>query len=279
LRDAGIGLQDIDAIALTAGPGLIGSLLVGVTFAKGLSAVLDVPLIEVDHLQAHMFAPFADGKGPGFPFLCLLVSGGHTQIALVHDFQKVEVLGQTQDDAAGEAFDKIAKYLGLGYPGGPRVDQLAKGGNPKAFHFPIPHAEGYHFSFSGFKTAVLYLIQKEMQLNPMFIQQHLSDLCASVQWGISEILFRKFEDALKRNHIKNMVLCGGVAANSEIRKRFCELGDTLNIKPYIPDFQFCTDNAGMIGVMGYYKFMEEIFADEKLVPFARKHSVNEPVKW
>lgn len=271
LKDAGLELSDIHAIALTAGPGLIGSLLVGVTFAKGLSAAMGIPLIEVDHLHAHLLAPFASGNGPSFPYLCLLISGGHTQIALVHNFQEIEILGQTCDDAAGEAFDKIAKYLGLGYPGGPLIDQESKDGHPQAFTFPIPQIAGFDFSFSGFKTSVLYKIRKEVQKNPDFISMHLADLCASVQFTISEILFQKFEAAMAQTGVKSIALSGGVAANRWIRSRFEKLGQEKNIEVYIPEFQYCTDNAGMVGVAGYFKYVAGDFSNATLIPYARKH--------
>ena len=270
IKQAGINKQQIDAVAFTRGPGLIGSLLVGVSFAKALALALNVPLIEVNHMQAHILAHFIDSK-PEFPFLCLTVSGGHTQIVLVKDYLDTEVIGETLDDAAGEAFDKCAKLFGLPYPGGPLIDKHAKSGNAQAFHFAEPQIPGLDFSFSGLKTSVLYFLQKEVRKNPDFIAQNLDDLCASIQRTIIDILLKKLEKAAKDRGIKQIALAGGVSANSELRQRFNELGEKNGWQAFIPKFEYCTDNAAMIAIVAHYKFLRGEFTSQDTEPLARYH--------
>lgn len=272
MKQAGVELNQLSAIAFTAGPGLIGSLLVGVTFAKGLALSLNIPLIEVNHLQAHVMAHFIDEPTPQFPFLCLLISGGHTQIIEVQDYLHYHILGETHDDAAGEAFDKTAKILGLPYPGGPLIDHHSKEGNSLKFKFPIPKSSDLDFSFSGFKTSVLYYLQKERAKDPNFVENNLADLCASIQYTIAEILFQKFELAIRNSQSKQVALAGGVAANSYIRKRFDELSRKFKVEAFIPQFQYCTDNAGMIAITAHYMFLNHQFTSQQVVPFARQKS-------
>ncbi|ARN76980.1 tRNA (adenosine(37)-N6)-threonylcarbamoyltransferase complex transferase subunit TsaD [Nonlabens spongiae] len=261
LKKAGIKKSDLSAIAFTRGPGLMGSLLVGTSFAKSLAQGLDIPLIEVHHMQGHILAHFIEtgNPKPTFPFLGLTISGGHTQIVKVTDYHNMEVLGTTQDDAIGEAFDKTGKILGLGYPAGPQLDKLAQKGNPYRFDFPIPKAPDLNYSFSGFKTAVLYFIQKETKNNPDFIAQNLEDICASVQHTLIEILFKKVEKAVKKTGIKQVAMGGGVSANSGIRKRLLSYQDK-GWTVFIPPFEFTTDNAAMIGISAYFKYLEKDFA-------------------
>ncbi|MFV0305391.1 MAG: tRNA (adenosine(37)-N6)-threonylcarbamoyltransferase complex transferase subunit TsaD [Moheibacter sp.] len=264
LKQAGIKKNRLSAIAYTRGPGLMGSLLVGSSFAKSLSLALDIPLIEINHMQGHILAHFiedANNKPPEFPFLCLTVSGGHTQIVKVSNYFEMEVLGETIDDAAGEAFDKSGKILGLDYPAGPIIDKLAKEGNPKKFTFSKPKVEGLNFSFSGLKTAILYFIQKETKVNPNFIQENLVDLCASIQYTIVEILIKKLNLAVKQTGIKNVAIAGGVSANSEIRKRLKEMETIDNWTVFIPKFEYTTDNAAMIAMVGQLKFEKEQFTE------------------
>lgn len=268
LKKAGVSPAEIDAVAFTRGPGLMGSLLVGVSFAKAFAASRSIPIIEVNHMQAHILAHFIDNQ-PTFPFLCLTVSGGHTQIVLVKDFLQMEVVGETLDDAAGEAFDKTAKLLGLPYPGGPLMDKYAKQGNPKAFHFPEPQIKELDFSFSGLKTSVLYFLQAETKKNPDFIQQNLYDLCASIQKTIVDILLRKLQKATKQYGVNEIALAGGVSANSELRARFEQLGLEQGWKTYIPKFEYCTDNAAMIAITAYHKFLKGEFANQSIEPMAR----------
>jgi N6-L-threonylcarbamoyladenine synthase len=270
IKQAGIKKEEINAVAFTRGPGLIGSLLVGVSFAKAFALALNIPLIEVNHMQAHILAHFIDNN-PTFPFLCLTVSGGHTQIVLVKDYLDTEVIGETLDDAAGEAFDKCAKLLGLPYPGGPLIDQHAKNGDAHAFHFPEPQIDGLDFSFSGLKTSVLYFLQKEQRKNPQFIAENLDSLCASIQRTIIDILLKKLEKAAKLRGIEQLALAGGVSANSELRKRFSELGEKNGWKTYIPKFEYCTDNAAMIAVVAHYKYLKGEFATQDCEPLARYH--------
>ena len=270
IKQAGIAKQEINAVAFTRGPGLIGSLLVGVSFAKAFAMALNVPLIEVNHMQAHILAHFIDNK-PEFPFLCLTVSGGHTQIVLVKDYLDTEVIGETLDDAAGEAFDKCAKLFGLPYPGGPLIDQHAKTGNGQDFQFAEPQIPDLNFSFSGLKTSVLYFLQKEQRKNPQFVAENLDDLCASIQRTIIDILLKKLEKAGKERGIKQIALAGGVSANSELRKRFTELGDKNGWKTFIPEFEYCTDNAAMIAIVAHYKFLKGDFAGQDCEPLARYH--------
>lgn len=269
LKNAGIEKSELSAIAFTRGPGLMGSLLVGVNFAKSLALALNIPLIEVHHMQAHVLAHFIDEPKPKFPFLCLTVSGGHTQIVKVNSPLEMEIIGQTIDDAAGEAFDKISKMLGIPYPGGPLMDKLAQSGNPTAFKFPDPSVKNLDFSFSGLKTSVLYFLQKELKSNPDFIEQNLNDLCASVQFTIIRILISKLKKAALQTGIKEVALAGGVSANSGLRNTLKLTGEKLGWNTYIPDFQYCTDNAGMIAITAYFKFLEKEFSDLSAAPQAR----------
>ena len=268
MQQAGIFKQEISAVAFTRGPGLIGSLLVGVSFAKAFALALNVPLIEVNHMQAHILSHFIDNQ-PSFPFLCLTVSGGHTQLVLVKDFLQMEVVGETLDDAAGEAFDKTAKLLGLPYPGGPLIDKYAKDGNSENFSFPEPQIAELDFSFSGFKTSVMYFLQKEIKKNPAFIEENLYDLCASIQRTIIDILLKKLEKAARKYGVNEIALAGGVSANSELRKRFEELGKKNRWKVHIPKFEYCTDNAAMIAIAAHYKFLKGEFATQDTEPLAR----------
>lgn len=269
---ANIQQKDISAIGFTRGPGLLGSLLVGTSFAKSLAMSLKVPLIEVNHLQAHILAHFIEDANPvppKFPFLCLTVSGGHTMIVLVKDYFDMEIIGKTTDDAAGEAFDKIGKILGLDYPAGPIVDRLAKEGNPDAFKFNKPRLELYNYSFSGIKTSVLYYIQKETKKNPDFIKENLNDLCASVQKCIVEILMEKLEKAAADYGIKEVAIAGGVSANSALRQAMKENAEKLDWNIYIPKFEYTTDNAAMIAMVAKLKFERGEFADLSVAATAR----------
>ncbi len=270
IKQAGINKQDINAVAFTRGPGLIGSLLVGVSFAKAFALALNIPLIEVNHMQAHIMSHFIDNN-PAFPFLCLTVSGGHTQIVLVKDYLDTEVIGETLDDAAGEAFDKCAKLLGLPYPGGPLIDRYAQAGNAQAFHFAEPQIPGFDFSFSGLKTSVLYFLQKEQKKNPDFVAQNLNDLCASIQRTIIDILLKKLEKAAQQLGVGEIALAGGVSANSELRDRFTQLGEKNHWKTHIPKFEYCTDNAAMIAIVAHYKYLKVQFAGQNTEPQARYH--------
>jgi N6-L-threonylcarbamoyladenine synthase len=271
LKQAGITLRELDAIAFTAGPGLLGSLLVGTSFAKGLALGLQIPLIDVNHMHGHILAHFIDeGKPiPAFPFICLTVSGGHTQLVLVKDFLDMEIIGSTIDDAAGEAFDKTAKILGLPYPGGPLIDKYAQEGDPHKFQFAKPQIPELNFSFSGLKTSILYFIQKAVKENPDFIAQELPNICASVQQAILDILFHKLEKAARENNITEIAIAGGVSANSGLRKRLQETGEKLGWKTYIPKFEYCTDNAAMIGITGYYMYQKQLFAEQSVSAKAR----------
>lgn len=260
------GLNTIDAIAFTQAPGLIGSLLVGAQFAKSLALSLNKPLIGVHHMQAHVLANLIGENPPSFPFLCLTVSGGHTQIVLAHSPLNLEVIGETIDDAAGEAFDKTAKLLGLPYPGGPLVDRYAKEGNPRAFSFAEPQVPELNFSFSGLKTSVLYFLQKQ---EPGFIEQNLHDLCASVQFTIVNILIKKLKKAVQQTGIKNICIAGGVSANSGLRNILMETGSKLGWKTHIPAFEYCTDNAAMIAITAYYKYLDQQFMGLDASPTAR----------
>lgn len=270
LKKADLTIDEIDAIAYTRGPGLLGSLLVGSSFAKGLSMTLQKPLIEVNHMQAHILAHFIDDNQstPEFPFLCLTVSGGHTQIVLVNDYLKMEILGETLDDAAGEAFDKAAKMMGLPYPGGPLVDKYAQNGNPQRFTFNAGEMEGYNFSFSGLKTNILYFLRKEVEKNANFIEENLHDLCASIQACIIDTLFVKIEKAVKDLGIREVAIAGGVSANSAIRNRLTsKVKDGWKV--HIPKFEYCTDNAAMIAMVGYVKYKENDFSLLANAPQAR----------
>jgi len=269
LKNAGVDKKDIHAVAFTQAPGLIGSLLVGACFAKSFAQALNVPLIDVHHMQAHVLAHFIEDPKPEFPFLCLTVSGGHTQIVLCRSHLDMEVLGETIDDAAGEAFDKVAKMLGLPYPGGPMVDKLAKEGNPTKFSFPLSDMKDYDFSFSGLKTAVLYFLQNEKKKDPDFVANNLNDICASVQHTIITMLLKKLKKAAKELKINHVGIAGGVSANSGLRTALTETGAQLGWQVYIPKFEYCTDNAAMIGITGYYKYLQGKFADLSVSPTAR----------
>jgi N6-L-threonylcarbamoyladenine synthase len=269
LSTAKISKNELSAIAFTRGPGLLGSLLVGTSFAKGFALAKNLPLIEVNHMQAHILAHLIDNPKPSFPFLCLTVSGGHTQIVLVKNYFDMEVLGSTIDDAAGEAFDKTAKILGLPYPGGPLVDKYAQTGNPQAFSFPEPQIPELNFSFSGLKTSILYFINKGVHQNPNFIQEHLEDICASVQHRIITILLAKLTKAAKQHGISQVAIAGGVSANSGLRKALQELAEQQNWEVFIPKFEYCTDNAAMIAIAGYYKFLAADFVGQEVAPLAR----------
>lgn len=261
LNKANIDKKQLSAIAFTRGPGLLGSLLVGTSFAKSLALGLNIPLIEVNHMQAHILAHFIDGQSDGkpeFPFLAMTISGGHTQIVLVKDYFEMEILGETLDDAVGEAFDKSAKILGLPYPGGPLIDKYAKEGNPKAFNFPKPKVDGLNFSFSGLKTSILYFIQRETKKNNDFIKENLIDICASIQSTIVDILMKKIKVAVNQYDVKQVAIGGGVSANSGIRNALKQM-EQKGWKTFIPEFQYCTDNAAMIGIVGYLKYTQADF--------------------
>jgi len=272
LRKANVQKEQLSAIAFTQGPGLMGSLLVGTSFSKSLSLALNVPLIAVNHMHAHILAHFIDEEGydkPEFPFLALTISGGHTQIVKVNNFFDMEIIGETTDDAVGEAFDKSAKILGLPYPGGPLIDKYAKEGNPKAFPFTKPKVPGLDFSFSGLKTAILYFIQKNKQLNPNFIDENLNDICASIQHTIIEILMDKIKLAVKETGITQIAIGGGVSANSGIRNTLKETESKYGWKTFIPKFEYTTDNAAMIGIVGYQKYLSNRFETSAVVSKAR----------
>lgn len=271
IRQAGIEKSDIDAVGFTRGPGLLGSLLVGVSFAKSFATALGKPLIEVNHLQAHVLSHFID-RGepkPQFPFICLLVSGGHTQILLLKDYFDIECLGTTIDDAAGEAIDKAAKIMDLGYPGGPVIDRLAKEGNPDAFHFATPHIEGYNYSFSGIKTSFLYFLRDRLKEDPDFIEKHKADLCASIQKTIVSCLLKKAERAALDHRVRQVAIAGGVSANSFLRSELQHICQKHHWQAFIPPFQFCTDNAAMVGIAAYFKYLKGDFADISLPPYTR----------
>ncbi len=272
LAQANIDKKLVSAIAFTRGPGLMGSLLVGTSFAKSLALGLKVPLIAVNHMQAHILAHFiADeaNQTPSFPFLAMTISGGHTQIVLVRDYFDMEILGETLDDAVGEAFDKSAKLMGLPYPGGPLVDKYAKLGNPKAFKFPRPKVAGLNFSFSGLKTSILYFLQKETKKDPEFVSKHLNDICASIQHSIIGILMDKLEKAVAQTRISQIAIGGGVSANSGIRHALKQKETTDQWNTYIPKFEYCTDNAAMIGIVGYLKYRENDFSTQDIGVKAR----------
>ena len=268
IQKAGIQKEDLTAIAFTRGPGLVGSLLIGVSFAKALALSLDIPMIEVNHMQAHVLAHFAEDPKPQLPFLCLTVSGGHTQIVLVKDHLDMEVLGTTIDDAAGEAFDKTGKLLGLDYPAGPLIDKYAKLGKP-VYKFTEPQVGELDFSFSGLKTSILYFLKKELKENPDFIKENINDICASVQNRIVSILLNKLKIAAKKTGIKEIAIAGGVSANSELRNTLTEIGKELGWKTYIPRFEYCTDNAAMIAVTAHFKFLKKEFVGQEVTPVAR----------
>lgn len=272
LQHSGISKEQLSAIAFTRGPGLMGSLLVGTSFAKSLALGLGIPLIEVNHMQGHILAHFIDNQSqsqPQFPFLALTISGGHTQIIRVNDYFSMEVIGETQDDAVGEAFDKTAKILGMPYPGGPLIDQYAQKGNPLAYTFPQPKVEGLNFSFSGLKTSILYFIQKNVSQNPNFIQENKFDICASVQHTIVQIILHKIKKAVEQTGIQSIAIAGGVSANSGIREAFNKAKEKYGWEVFIPKFEFCTDNAAMIGIAGYFKYLQQDFADMSITAQAR----------
>jgi len=274
IKQANIKKEDLTAIAFTRGPGLLGSLLVGTSFAKGFSQALNIPLVEVNHLQGHVLAHFIsqgkeDEKFPSFPFLCLLVSGGNSQIVLVRDYLDMEVIGQTIDDAAGEAFDKCAKVMGLPYPGGPHIDRLAKEGNPKAFKLNKPQIDGYDYSFSGLKTSFLYLLRDELKKNPNFVTENINDLSASLQSTVIDILMNKLRKAAKDLNIHQVAVAGGVSANSGLRQAFYDHAEKHGWEVFIPPFSFTTDNAAMIAITGYYKYLRKEFCSLNETPYAR----------
>lgn len=269
IRQAGISKEQIRAVAFTQSPGLIGSLMVGACFAKGFAQAMDLPLIAVQHMQAHVLAHWIETPKPAFPFLCLTVSGGHTQIVLCHDHLNMEIIGNTLDDAAGEAFDKIAKMLRLPYPGGPLIDKQAKNGDPYRFTFPIPDIKGLDFSFSGIKTAVLYFLQKQLKADPDFISHNLPDICASVQHTIITALLRKLRQAARQYGITEIGIAGGVSANSGLRNALSDLGRENGWNTYLPKFEFCTDNAAMIAITAHYKMQQGLFSDLSVLPSAR----------
>jgi N6-L-threonylcarbamoyladenine synthase len=274
MKDAGVAPDEIYAVAFTRGPGLMGSLLVGTSFAKGFALARKIPLIEVNHLQAHVLAHFIQEanqkhKVPKFPFLCLLVSGGNSQIVLVKDYLDMEIIGQTIDDAAGEAFDKCAKVMGLPYPGGPLVDELAKEGNPDAFQFSKPRIAGFDYSFSGLKTSFLYFLRDHIKEDPDFVGNHKNDLCASLQKTIVDILMDKLVAASKKTGIKEIALAGGVSANSGLRQAFIDGKEKYSWNIYIPKFAYTTDNAAMIAINGLFKYQKKEFVGQEVAPFAR----------
>lgn len=274
LKQAEVSKEDISAVAFTRGPGLLGSLLVGTSFAKGFSSALNIPMIEVNHLQAHVLAHFIkedknDTNQPAFPFLCLLVSGGNSQIILVKSYNEMEIIGKTIDDAAGEAFDKCSKVMGLGYPGGPVVDRLAKMGDSEKFTFSKPRIDGYDYSFSGLKTSFLYFLRDELKLNSDFIEEYKNDLCASLQKTIVDILMNKLYLASEDFGIKEVAVAGGVSANSGLRNAFEEYSQKYGWKIHIPKFAYTTDNAAMVAISGYYKYLARDFANHDVTPYAR----------
>lgn len=273
LKKAGVNMHDISAIAFTRGPGLLGSLLVGSSFAKGFALARKIPIIDVNHLHGHVLAHFIKtdtvDKHPQFPFLCLLISGGHTQLIVVRDYLDMTIIGNTIDDAAGEAFDKCAKVLGLPYPGGPVVDRNAAQGNPHAFTFAKPLPHGLDFSFSGLKTSFLYFLRDRVKEKPQFVEHNINDLCASLQHTIITILMDKLHAAAKQTGIKQIAIAGGVSANSGIRTTLTDMGKAKGWDVFIPEFRFTTDNAAMIAIAGYYKFLRGEFAQQDVVPLAR----------
>lgn len=269
LSTANIHQHDLSAIAFTRGPGLIGSLLVGVSFAKGMALALNIPLIEVNHMQAHVLAHFIETPQPSFPFLCLTVSGGHTQIVLVKDHLEMEVIGETQDDAVGEAFDKAAKLMGLPYPGGPLIDKYAQQGDARRFSFTETVMPNLDFSFSGIKTQFMYFLRDEVKKDPDFIEKNLHDICASLQAHLVGMLLKRVEQAAKQKQIRQIAIAGGVSANSGLRKSLQALAEHKQWQVYIPAFEYCTDNAGMIAMAAHYKFLKGDFTDFSVTPLAR----------
>ncbi|MEX2235477.1 MAG: tRNA (adenosine(37)-N6)-threonylcarbamoyltransferase complex transferase subunit TsaD [Cyclobacteriaceae bacterium] len=269
MEKSGLVKTDLDAVGFTRGPGLVGSLLVGISFAKGFALGLGIPLIEVNHMQAHVLAHFIDEPTPKFPFLCLTVSGGHTQIVLVRDYLDMELIGQTQDDAVGEAFDKAAKIMEMPYPGGPLIDRYAQSGNPLAFKFPETSMPGLDFSFSGIKTAFLYFLRDEKKKNPAFIADHLNDICASLQRTLVSMLLSRLEKASDQTGIREIAIAGGVSANSGLRKGLKLIAEKRNWNIFIPAFEYCTDNAAMIAMAAHYKYLQKDFSPLDVTPLAR----------
>ncbi len=269
ISSSGIPKDKFSAVAFTRGPGLMGSLLVGVSFAKAFAYAQKIPLIEVNHMQAHVLAHFIEDPKPSFPFICLTVSGGHTQLVLVKDHLEMEVIGETQDDAVGEAFDKSAKLLGLPYPGGPLIDKYAAQGNPRAFQFPITRMPGLNYSFSGIKTAVLYFLRDQLKVNPQFIEENLPDLCASIQFSLIEMLLIKLKEAVKQYGLKEIAIAGGVSANTGLRNTLKELAAKKGWNLYVPKFEYCTDNAAMIAMAAHYKYQKGEFSSMDVTPLAK----------
>lgn len=269
LKEAKVTKNELKAVGFTRGPGLLGSLLVGTSFAKGFALANKIPLIEVNHMQAHILAHFIDEPKPAFPFICLTVSGGHTQLVLVKDYLEMEVIGETQDDAVGEAFDKGAKMLGLNYPGGPLIDKHAAKGNPLAYEFPISEMKGLSFSFSGVKTALRYFLEKKVKENAEFIDENIDDICASYQYTLVKTLLQKLKKATRKHKIKHVAIAGGVAANKGLRNALKETGEKEKWEVFIPQFEYCTDNAAMIAVSTYYKFLAKEFTEQSVSPLPR----------
>jgi N6-L-threonylcarbamoyladenine synthase len=279
IKEANITKNQISAIAYTRGPGLLGSLLVGSSFAKSFAMALNVPLIEIDHMQGHILAHFVQfpeniKKTPDFPFLCLTVSGGHTQISIVKNYFEMEIVGRTIDDAAGEAFDKSAKILGLPYPGGPLIDKYAVNGNPKTFKFSEAHIPELDYSFSGLKTSFLYFLRDRLKENPSFIEENLADLCASIQFAIVNSLIKKVVLASEKYQIKTIAVAGGVSANSALRKALVDMGHNIGAEIFIPPFEFTTDNAAMIAIAGYFKYLNGEFSSQEIRPYTRQKNLN-----
>ena len=271
LDEAGINKKTLDAIAFTIGPGLLGSLLVGSTFSKSLGYALNIPIIGVNHLKAHAFSHTINMKKIIYPFISLLVSGGHTQIILVETYDKMTIIGETRDDAVGEAFDKCAKILGLDYPGGPLIDKLSIEGNSNSYSFPDTKVDGYDYSFSGIKTSFLYFIKKELKKNPKFIEDNLNDICASIQSKLISMLILKLKKVINDYKVSDVSICGGVAANSCLRKEISKLSKSINIKIHIPEMEYCTDNAAMIANYAYYLYRDNSFSDFDIVPFSKQN--------
>ncbi|AGA78337.1 tRNA (adenosine(37)-N6)-threonylcarbamoyltransferase complex transferase subunit TsaD [Echinicola vietnamensis] len=269
ITEAGIAHEELSAVAFTRGPGLMGSLMVGVSFAKSFAYALDIPLIDVNHMQAHILAHFIDDPKPAFPFICLTVSGGHTQLVLVKDYLEMEVIGETLDDAVGEAFDKTAKLLGLPYPGGPLVDKYAKEGNPQAFQFPLSEMPGLNYSFSGIKTAVLYFLRDRLKEDADFITENMADICASVQFTLIKMLMQKLKRAAREHKVKEIAIAGGVSANSGLRAELNRLAGELGWNVYVPKFEYCTDNAAMIAMAAHYKYLKGAFCGLDVSPVAK----------
>ena len=269
LRSAKIEKNDLNAISFTVGPGLLGSLLVGCSFAKSLSFALNIPLIGVDHMKAHVLSNFIDEPIPNFPFICLTVSGGHTQLVLVKDFLNMDIIGETLDDAVGEAFDKSAKILGIEYPGGPIIDKISKNGDPLKYKFSKPRISDLNFSFSGIKTSILYFVKSEMEKDPMFVEKNLNDIAASIQYSLVEILKEKLIKAANKYKISNIAIAGGVSANSLLRKEIDKLKSIYNWEIFVPKIEYCTDNAAMIAIAAHYYIKEKMFDDINVYPNPR----------